>query len=110
MSNVSIRTAEPGDIPAITAIYAAAVRLETASFEIDPPDEPEMRRRMQGLLGENYPYIVAVLDSAVAGFAYAGPYRLRPAFRFTVEDSIYVAREMQRRGIGRQLLAALIAV
>jgi phosphinothricin acetyltransferase len=67
-----------------------------------------MRKRMETLLAGRFPYIVAEVDGAVAGYAYAGPYRARPAYRFTVENSIYVAPEMHRRGIGRVLLKALI--
>ena len=84
------------DIPAITRIYAHAVAHGTASFELEPPDEAEMTRRMQALLDGRFPYLVAEIDGAVAGYAYAGAYRTRPAYRFTVEDSIYVAPDMQR--------------
>ena len=72
------------------------------------PSEAEMRRRMETLLAGNFPYIAAEIDGAVAGYAYAGPYRARPAYRFTVENSIYVAPQMHRRGVGRVLLQALI--
>jgi phosphinothricin acetyltransferase len=84
------------------------VRNGTASFELDPPDEAEMARRQKALFEGGFPYIVAILDGAVAGYAYAGAYRARPAYRFSVENSIYVAPEMHRRGIGRFLLDALI--
>jgi phosphinothricin acetyltransferase len=106
--NVSIRPAAFSDIPAITRIYAHAVTHGTASFELEAPTEAEMRKRMETLLAGKFPYIVAEIDDAVAGYAYAGPYRARPAYRFTVENSIYVAPEMHRRGIGRVLLKALI--
>jgi phosphinothricin acetyltransferase len=106
---VLIRAATPADLPAITAIYEHAVRHGTATFEIEPPDGAEMKRRMEALLAGGFPYLVAEDDGAVAGYAYAGPYRARIAYRFTVEDSIYLAPERQRRGIGAQLLAALIA-
>jgi L-amino acid N-acyltransferase YncA len=109
MTDISIRPATPADLPAITAIYADAVRGGTSSFEIDPPDQAEMGRRMQDLLRDGYPYLVAVRGGALTAYAYAGPYRLRPAFRFTVEDSIYVAPSARRSGIGRRLLDALIA-
>jgi L-amino acid N-acyltransferase YncA len=104
----AIRPATPADIPAITRIYAHAVREGTASFELDEPDEAEMARRMASLLDGGFPYIAAQANGAVLGYAYAGPYRLRPAYRFTVEDSIYLAPESQRRGIGRRLLDELI--
>ena len=109
MHVVPIRPARPEDIPAIARIYGHAVRHGTASFELEPPDEAEMRRRQRALLEGNYPYLVAELDGAVAGYAYAGPYRARPAYRFSVEDSVYIAPEMQRRGVGHALLQRLIA-
>jgi phosphinothricin acetyltransferase len=108
--DVAIRPATPADIPGITRIYAQAVGEGTASFELDPPDEAEMMRRMRALLDGGFPYIVAADGAAIAGYAYAGPYRLRPAYRFTVEDSIYLAPQAQRRGIGRLLLAELITL
>src|SRR5437660_12931712 len=108
MSDVSIRPATPADIPAITRIYAHAVRHGTASFELEPPDEAEMTRRQRALLDGGYPYLVAEIDGSVAGYAYAGPYRTRPAYRYTVENSVYIAPEAHRRGIGRALLDQLI--
>jgi len=105
---VAIRPAALADIPAITRIYAHAVEHGTASFELAPPDEAEMTRRMQALLDGKFPYLAAELDGRVAGYAYAGLYRTRPAYRFTLEDSVYVAPEAQRRSVGRALLAALI--
>jgi phosphinothricin acetyltransferase len=107
--STSIRPATPADIPAITRIYAHAVRHGTASFELEPPDEAEMMRRMRALFDGGYPYLVAEAEGAVAGYAYAGPYRTRPAYRFSVENSVYVAPEAHRRGIGRLLLDALIS-
>jgi L-amino acid N-acyltransferase YncA len=103
-----IRPATLADIPAITRIYAHAVEYGTASFELDPPDETEMSRRMNELLSRNFPYLVAELGGAVAGYAYAGPYRARPAYRFTVENSVYVASDAHRRGVGKALLEELI--
>jgi L-amino acid N-acyltransferase YncA len=108
MTDLTIRPAESADLPAITAIYAQAVRTSTASFELDPPDQAEMARRMEELRREGYPYLVAIRGAELAGYAYAGPYRLRPAFRFAVEDSIYVAPTSHRLGVGRRLLDALI--
>ena len=108
MSAVSIRAATPADIPAITRIYAHAVKHGTASFELEPPDEAEMARRQRTLLDGGYPYLVAEIDNALAGYAYAGPYRPRPAYRFSVEDSIYIDPNAQRRGVGRVLLEHLI--
>src|SRR5438045_8326512 len=108
MSDISIRDATPADIPAITRIYAHAVRHGTASFELEPPDEAEMTRRQRALLDGGYPYLAADISGAVAGYAYAGPYRTRPAYRYTVENSIYIAPDAYRRGLGRALLDRLI--
>jgi L-amino acid N-acyltransferase YncA len=109
MPAFSIRPAQPGDLAAITRIYAHAVLHGTASFEIDPPDQAEMGRRQSALAAGGHPYLVAEDGHAVLGYAYAGPYRARPAYRHTVEDSIYIAPQAQRRGIGAALLAELIA-
>jgi phosphinothricin acetyltransferase len=105
---LSIRPTLPTDIPAITRIYAHAVKHGTATFELEPPDEAEMLRRFDKLRAGAFPYIVAEIEGAVAGYAYAGAFRERPAYRFTVEDSIYIAPDMHRRGIGRALLMRLI--
>ena len=107
---MDIRPATNADIPAITRIYADAVVNGTASFELAAPDETEMARRMQALLDGEFPYFVAEVDGAVVGYAYASLYRVRPAYRFTVEDSVYVAPGMQRRGLGKALLEKLIEV
>jgi L-amino acid N-acyltransferase YncA len=109
MHPLTIRPAAVSDIPAITHIYAAAVEHGTASFELEPPDEAEMTRRMERLREGGYPYIVAERAGAVAGYAYAGSYRARPAYRWSVEDSVYVDPQCQRAGVGRALLARLIA-
>jgi L-amino acid N-acyltransferase YncA len=108
MSPVSIRPVRPVDIVAITRIYAHAVRHGTASFELDPPDINEMTRRLDALIAGDFPYLVAEATGEILGYAYAGPYRARPAYRFTVEDSVYIAPEAQRRGLGRLLLEQLI--
>src|SRR5215472_2521441 len=108
-SPIPIRPAEPRDLAAITRIYDHAVRHGTASFEIEPPDEREMARRYETLRTGGYPYLVAELDGEIVGYAYAGPYRERAAYRWSVEDTIYVARSSHRRGIGRALLERLIA-
>jgi L-amino acid N-acyltransferase YncA len=108
-SDTLLRPAKTGDIPAITRIYADAVINGTASFELTPPDEAEMTQRYETLVGGGYPYFVAELSGGIAGYAYAGPYRTRPAYDWTVEDSIYVAPEFHRRGIGLALLKRLIA-
>jgi L-amino acid N-acyltransferase YncA len=109
MTTPSIRPAEPADIPAITTIYAYAVLHGTASWELDPPDEAEMLRRREAILAGGYPYLVAERAGLVLGYAYAGAYRPRPAYRATVENSIYIAPEAQGLGIGAALLDALMA-
>jgi phosphinothricin acetyltransferase len=103
-----VRRSSDADIAAISAIYADAVLHGTASFELEPPTEEDMTARRNALLLGDYPYLVAERDGSVVGYAYAGPYRTRPAYRFTVEDSVYVAPAAQGQGIGRALLAALI--
>jgi len=105
----SIRPARSEDIGAITAIYAHAVEHGTASFEVEPPTEMEMARRMEALVTGGFPYLVAELDGTVAGYAYAGPYRPRIAYRYTVEDSVYIRPDTQNLGIGRLLLTDLIS-
>jgi L-amino acid N-acyltransferase YncA len=104
-----IRPATLADIPAITRIYEHAVAHGTATFELQPPDEAEMTNRMRALLDGGFPYLAAEDGGNLLGYAYAGLYRARPAYRFTVEDSIYIAPQAQRRGIGRALLSRLIA-
>jgi phosphinothricin acetyltransferase len=108
MKSIPLRPAGPQDIPAITQIYAHAVRHGTASFELEPPSEAEMMTRQRSLVGGGYPYIVAEIDGCVLGYAYAGPYRMRPAYRWSVEDSVYVTPDACRRGIGRALLQQLV--
>ncbi len=108
MSSVLIRPVTPSDIAAITRIYAHAVNFGTASFELEPPDEAEMNRRMVALLEGGFPYLAAEADGRLVGYAYAGPYRPRRAYRFSVEDSIYVDPNVHRRGVGRALLHRLI--
>src|SRR4051794_38696251 len=104
-----IRPAAEADLPAITKIYAHAVLHGTATFELIPPHLDEMTRRFKALIDGGYPYLVASRDGRVIGYAYAGPYRARPAYRFTVENSVYLQPEIHRRGIGAQLLQRLIA-
>jgi len=105
---LSIRPATPSDIPAIARIYGHAVLNGTASFELDPPSEAEMASRMTHVMQDGYPYLAAELDEVFAGYAYASAYRSRPGYRFTVENSVYVAPAAQGRGVGRALLDALI--
>jgi L-amino acid N-acyltransferase YncA len=109
MPDPVIRPAEPRDLAAIARIYGQAVREGTASFELAPPDEAEMMRRFETLMAGGYPYLVADIGGAIVGYAYAGSYRARPAYRWSVEDSVYVDLSAHRRGLGRALLGRLIA-
>jgi L-amino acid N-acyltransferase YncA len=109
MSSAEIRAASAADLPAITEIYEHAVRYGTATFELIPPDLTEMTRRFGALIDGGFPYLVAALEGRVIGYAYAGAYRPRPAYRFTVENSVYLQPAIHRRGIGLQLLQRLIA-
>jgi L-amino acid N-acyltransferase YncA len=108
MSAPEIRPATEADLPFITEIYAHAVCYGTATFELIPPDLAEMTRRFRALMDGGYPYFVASLDGRVVGYAYAGAYRPRPAYRFTVENSVYLEPAIHRRGIGLQLMQRLI--
>jgi L-amino acid N-acyltransferase YncA len=109
MSVLEIRPTTAADLPSITAIYEQAVLHGTATFELTAPDLAEMTRRFNAMIEGSFPYFVANLDDRVVGYAYAGPYRPRPAYRFTVENSVYLEPAIHRRGIGLQLLQRLIA-
>jgi len=102
------RDSNDGDLVAITEIYAHYVCHTTASFETEPPDAAEMAVRRARILGARLPWLVAEIDGAVAGYAYAAPYRTRAAYRFTLEDSIYLHPAHAGKGIGAFLLARLI--
>lgn len=104
-----LRPSQPADVQAITAIYAHHVREGAGSFELDPPGAEEMARRRLDVVSRGLPWLVAEQEGQVQGYAYAGVYRPRPAYRYTLEDSIYVAAEASGRGIGRLLLAELLA-
>jgi L-amino acid N-acyltransferase YncA len=104
-----IRVAGVEDVPAIAAIYASYVRTSAATFELEPPGVDEMTGRVRSVLEGGLPYLVAEMDDVVAGYAYASPFRARVAYRFTVEDSVYVEAGYSGRGIGRALLKELIA-
>jgi len=106
---LEIRPAAARDVPAIAAIYAHHVRHGLASFELEPPSEAEMERRRVEIAARGLPYLAALEGDELVGYAYAGPYRPRPAYRYTVENSVYVKPGRERRGIGRRLLAALLA-
>ena len=105
---VSIRPATTADLQAITDIYGHAVTNGTASYEYDPPSLSEMTMRFSALMNGGFPYVVAQAGDEVLGYAYAGPFRTRSAYRFTVEDSIYIAPTAQGRGVGKLLLRELI--
>lgn len=108
-ATLSVRPVSEADLPAITAIYADAVRHGTASYELEPPGLDEMIRRWRALRDGGFPYLAACRDDDIIGYAYAGPYRPRPAYRYTVENAVYVASGAQRSGTGRKLLEWLIA-
>jgi L-amino acid N-acyltransferase YncA len=103
-----VRASFQSDVPAIAAIYAHYVLHGTASFELVPPDAQEIAQRRQQALERGLPYLVTEIDHSVVAYAYAAPYRTRPGYRFTVEDSIYVHPDFVGQGIGRLLLCALI--
>jgi phosphinothricin acetyltransferase len=104
----AVRPSTEADLPAIQAIYAHHVLRGRASFEEVPPDLAEMARRRVDLVARGLPHLVAEAGGRVLGFAYAGPYRPRAAYRFTLEDSVYVAEDATGRGAGRLLLAGVI--
>jgi phosphinothricin acetyltransferase len=105
---VEVRAAAQGDLAAIQAIYAHHVRHGLASFEEVPPDVAEMRRRFEDVAGRGLPYLVAQEGGEVLGYGYCAPYRARSAYRYALEDSIYIREGSQGKGIGTRLLAQLI--
>lgn len=105
---MQVRDSRPDDLPAIQAIYAHHVLTGLATFEEVPPDIEEMGRRRADVLGRGLPYVVAEEDGRILGYAYAGPYRLRSAYRFAVEDSIYVDPAAVGRGVGAALLTVIV--
>lgn len=106
--DLTVRPATTADLPAIADIYAHYVRTGVATFEVDPPDADEWRRRFDKIRAAGLPFLVAEDGATIAGYAYCGPWNTRPAYRATVEDSIYVAPGATRRGCGRMLLADLL--
>ena len=104
-----IRPSEARDIAAITAIYDWNVQRGAGTFELESPDEAEMARRRDAVLANGLPWLVAERDGQVVGYAYANPFRPRRAYRFCLEDSIYLADGARGRGLGKLLLAELIA-
>ncbi len=108
MAGIRIRPFEPFDVAIITAIYAQAVRDDTATFEFDAPDTAAMAQRITEIVSQGHPFVVGEIDGTVRGYAYASTFRPRAAFALTVEDSVYVAPGAQHQGLGKSLLAALI--
>lgn len=105
---LQIRPVTATDVPAINCIYSESVRTWTASWELEPPDDAEMQRRMEAILAQGYPYFVGICNETLVGYSYASSYRARPGYRFTVENSIYVDPAYQRQGIARSLMRTLI--
>jgi len=103
-----IRPSTPADLPAITAIYGWNVLNGTGTFELDPPDEAEMARRRDDVLSKGLPWLVVQRDGTVLGYAYANHFRPRKAYRFCLEDSVYLAPEAKGQGLGKLLLAELL--
>ena len=103
-----IRPSTLADLPAITAIYAHAVLHGTGTFEIEAPDEAEMARRRDDVLSKGLPWLVALADDQVLGYAYANHFRPRRAYRFCLENSIYLAAQTRGQGLGRLLLTELV--
>lgn len=103
-----VRDATDDDLPAITALYGLNVETGAASFEYASPPAAEMSARMAAVAALKLPWLVAEVDAAFAGYGYAGPFRPRPGYRFTVEDTVYVAPGHRGRGVGKALLTALI--
>jgi L-amino acid N-acyltransferase YncA len=108
VSQCLVRPAAPADIPDITAIYGRFVATSTATFEIVPPDEPEMLRRWRAVRDRDLPYLIAELEGYIVGFCYASQFRPREGYRYTVEDSIYVRPDCIGHGVGKALLTELI--
>ena len=104
-----IRPSSDADLPAITAIYAHHVLHGTGSFETEPPSVSDMTTRRADVLSKGLPYLVIEQDGKIAGFAYGNWFKPRPAYRYSVEDSIYMAPELQGKGLGRALLTELMA-
>jgi len=109
MSTLTVRPLAAHDLPAVQAIYGHHVLHGLASFEEEPPSLEEMHARWKKVRESGLPYLAAELDGAVVGYSYAGPYRPRAAYRYTVENSVYVRDGLAGRGVGQALLVELIA-
>jgi phosphinothricin acetyltransferase len=108
-SRLLLRPSCPEDLEAITALYAWHAEHGTGTFELEGPDLAEMTRRREDILAKGLPWLVAERDAELLGFAYANHFRPRRAYRFALEDSVYVAPSAQRQGLGRLLLTELVA-
>ena len=108
MSDLLVRDSEPRDLAAIHGIYAYEVLHGLATFEEIPPSVADLSERRQAVLDLGLPYLVAERDGAILGYAYAGLYRARPAYRNTIEDSVYVSETARGQRVGRALLAKLV--
>ena len=104
-----IRPSREADIPALTSIYAHHVLHSTGTFETEPPSTADMTARRADVLAKGLPHLVADQDGEIVGFAYGNWFKPRPAYRYSVEDSIYLAPDLQSKGLGRALLAELLA-
>ena len=104
-----IRAAGPADLEPVAAIFAHYVTTTVTTFEEVPPTGADWRRRLDDLAGRNLPFLVAEDDGAICGFAYASPWRPKPAYRHTVEDTVYLSPGCTGRGIGSALLGTLLA-
>ncbi len=109
-SSIQVRASTPEDASAIAAIYAPHVLHGTTSFEVEAPNAEEILQRRAAILELGLPYLVAEIDGVIAGYAYASRFRPRAAYRYTVENSVYVAPQFQRRGVARLLMQRLIEV
>eukprot|EP01035_Chromulina_nebulosa_P016398 gene16398-21735_t len=107
---IRVRDAALADVPVITEIYRDSVLNGIGTYELDPPSELEMTGRFTAISGQNYPYLIAEDETGrILGYAYASPFRTRPAYRYLAEDSIYVAAQSRGMGVGRTLLDALLS-
>jgi L-amino acid N-acyltransferase YncA len=105
---VQLRPAQPEDLPAIHSIYCHHVLHGLASFEEEPPSVQELERRYRDVIGRGLPYLVAEYGIDIAGYGYCAPYRARSAYRYALEDSIYIRQDMTGRGVGKRLLEELV--
>lgn len=109
MSHLVVRNSTDADVSAVYRIYAYHVLHGLGSFEEEPPSSAELKRRRDDVIGHDLPYLVADIGEAVVGYSYATLYRTRSAYRYTVEDSVYVDESALKNGVGRTLLSAVIA-